>query len=287
MKKHVLSFLAATALTAVGVSAASAADLPVRAAPPAPVIAAVPVFTWTGFYVGVNAGYAWGSNNHNNDGFGSVFVPAGTFPGGFATTSGTLSGFGAARNRNNDGFAGGGQVGYNWQFGSWVIGAETDIQGIAGNNHNNDFFGVTPTFATATGPGLPPGVVVVPGGGVRNLDWFGTVRLRAGVAFDRALIYATGGFAYGGGGGNNNFVFSNGSSTRTGWTVGGGVEYAFTNNWTAKIEGLYVNLGSGNHNNGGVIYDTASNTIFVGSGRHHNNDFGVVRAGLNYKFNTF
>jgi outer membrane immunogenic protein len=266
------ALLASAAILTAG--SAFAADLPARVAAPAPYVAAPPIFTWTGFYVGVNAGA--GFNNRNN----------GYVTNGFGTTTFvTSSGFG---NGNDVGFTGGGQVGYNWQFGSWVIGAETDIQGIAGNNHNNDFFGVTPTFATATGPGLPPGVVVVPGGGVRGLDWFGTVRARAGVAFDRALIYATGGFAYGGGGGNNNgFVFDNGSSTRTGWTVGGGVEYAFTNNLTAKIEGLYVNLGNGNHNNGGVFYDTASNTIFVGSGRHHNNDFGVVRAGLNYKFNTF
>jgi outer membrane immunogenic protein len=292
MKKHVLSFLAATALTAVGVSAASAADLPSRrlAPAPAPIIAAVPVFTWTGFYVGVNAGYAWNSSNNDNNGFGSAFVPAGTFPGVFAATSGTLSGLAVSNRRSTDGFAGGGQVGYNWQFGSWVIGAETDIQGVAGNhNNNNAVFAAAPTFATATGPGLPPGVVVAPGGGLRGLDWFGTARVRAGVAFDRALIYATGGFAYGGGGGNNNgFGFdNNGSSTRTGWTVGGGVEYAFTNNLTAKVEGLYVNLGSGNRNNAGVFYNAASNAIFVGNGGHRSNDFGVVRAGLNYKFNTF
>src|SRR5690348_16262889 len=113
MKKQVLSFLAATALTAAGVSAASAADLPVRAAPPAPIIAAVPVFTWTGFYVGVNAGYAWNSSNNNN-GFGSAFVPAGTFPGAFAATSGTLSGFAVSNRRSTDRFAGGGQIGFNW-----------------------------------------------------------------------------------------------------------------------------------------------------------------------------
>ncbi|HZH53333.1 MAG TPA: porin family protein, partial [Microvirga sp.] len=66
MRKLALGLLAATASVAIGASAASAADLPVRAAPPAPVVAAVPVFTWTGFYVGVNAGYGWHDNNDNS-----------------------------------------------------------------------------------------------------------------------------------------------------------------------------------------------------------------------------
>src|SRR5918998_6831441 len=87
--------------------AASAADLPMRAAPPAPVFSAVPVFTWTGFYVGVNAGYGWQDNNDN-----SVFVPAGTIPGAGA---GTI----VYGDDNGDGFVGGGQLGYNVQFGSF------------------------------------------------------------------------------------------------------------------------------------------------------------------------
>ena len=70
MRKYVLSLLAGTAAVGLAASAASAADLPARAAPPAPVFSAVPVFTWTGFYVGVNAGYGWQDNND-----GSVFVP--------------------------------------------------------------------------------------------------------------------------------------------------------------------------------------------------------------------
>jgi outer membrane immunogenic protein len=90
-------------------------------------------------------------------------------------------------------------------------------------------------------------------------DWFGTVRARAGVAFDRALIYATGGFAF--------------ADDSTGWTVGGGVEYAFTNNLSAKIEGLYVNLDGDDDN-------------FL-PGFDNEVDFGVVRAGLNFRFGTY
>ncbi|MGO4707494.1 outer membrane protein, partial [Microvirga sp. 2MCAF38] len=106
-------------------------------------------------------------------------------------------------------------------------------------------------------------------------NYFGTVRVRAGYAFDRALIYATGGFAYGDVGGNS----FNSSSSNGGWTVGGGVEYAFTNNLTAKIEGLFVSLERG------------SDRFFVNEfdfgGNRKNNEFGVVRAGLNYKFSSY
>ncbi|MDF2972412.1 MAG: hypothetical protein K0R61_2862, partial [Microvirga sp.] len=166
--------------------AASAADLPMRAAPPAPIIAAAPLFTWTGFYVGVNAGYGW-----SNDDFDAVDL---------------------ADEDDDGGFVGGAQVGYNYQIGSFVVGLEGDIQYAD--------FGADGTFD-------------FDGDGVfdddfDSSDWFGTVRARAGVAFDRALIYATGGFAF--------------ADDANGWTVGGGVEYAFTNNLSAKIEGLYVNL---------------------------------------------
>jgi outer membrane immunogenic protein len=133
--------------------AASAADLPVRAAPPAPIIAAVPVFTWTGFYVGVNAGFGWNTNNE------SVFVP----------------GVGLVDSGSDGGFVGGGQIGYNYQIGSFVLGAEADIQyADLGNNNRNDLLFVTPGFVAANNN--------------NNNDWFGTVRARAGVAFDRALI---------------------------------------------------------------------------------------------------
>ncbi|MGO4524841.1 outer membrane protein [Microvirga sp. 2MCAF35] len=209
MKKILLSSVALLGLA----SGALAADLPSRRAP-APVIAAVPVFTWTGFYVGVNAGYGW---NTNDD-----FV------------------FDNFRYSLNDdgGFVGGAQAGYNYQIGSFVVGLEGDIQYA-------DFGG--------------DDVVLRDGrlADFNNSDWFGTVRARAGVAFDRALIYATGGFAF--------------ADDATGWTVGGGIEYAFTNNLSAKVEGLYVNL------------DQDDNFL----GINNDAEFGVVRAGLNYRFSTY
>src|SRR5918993_3830776 len=119
MKNRLLSLLAATAITTLAVSAASAADLPIRSAPPAPVFSAVPVFTWTGFYVGVNAGYGWQDSNSSS----AVFVPPGTF-----VTAPGASGVVTFGDDNGDGFVGGGQIGYNYQIGSFVVGLETDIQ---------------------------------------------------------------------------------------------------------------------------------------------------------------
>jgi outer membrane immunogenic protein len=154
--------------------AASAADLPMRAAPPAPVFSAVPVFTWTGFYVGVNAGYGWQDSND-----GSVFVPGGTIPG--VAGGGTI----VYGDDNGDGFVGGGQIGYNYQIGSFVLGLEADLQwaDLGGNNGT----ALVPAAFTAAG--------FIPAGTAGGIDWFGTVRARAGVAVGQALIYATGGFA--------------------------------------------------------------------------------------------
>ncbi len=209
MKKILLSSVALLGLA----TGAMAADLPSRRAP-APIVAAVPVFTWTGFYVGVNAGYGWNTND-------------------------TITIGGERFDLDDDGgFVGGAQAGYNYQIGSFVVGLEGDIQYA-------DFGNDRIVFAN--------GDIVE----FDNGDWFGTVRARAGVAFDRALIYATGGFA-----------FADGA---TGWTVGGGLEYAFTDNLSAKIEGLYVNL------------DQDDNFL----GIDNDAEFGVVRAGLNFRFGTY
>lgn len=371
MKRILFSLLAGTAV--LGTSAALAADLPARRAP-APYVA-VPTFTWTGFYIGVNAGGAFSTNNRDNDdtfggvGFGglsALTVPAGgggTFPvtpaAGFFNT-----------NRNNDrsGFAGGGQLGFNYQVGQIVWGIEADIQGTSfGNNRNNDFgfgggFGGFGGFANGTlgtavaGGGAGIGTGIAPGTGAagvgtanvaffnnagfnntrRNIDWFGTVRGRIGYAWDRALLYVTGGVAFTDNGDNNRnnnffgvggFGFNNGAAVPAafftapaaavagaavapnllfannrrnnndvGFAVGGGLEYAFTNNWTAKIEGLYVSFDDNNNRNNGFgnvvgvsntgapITRGAVGGFGFTNNRDNNNDFVVVRAGLNYKF---
>ena len=210
------------------------------------------------------------------------------------------------------------QAGYNYQFGigsGFVIGAETDIDwaNINRNNSNNVAFG---SFTLAQFPGTlftPSNVATT---SRNNNQYIGTVRLRAGYAWDRILVYATGGLAYGGvnnqnnvgsaltattlscavcvvpgtGGATNvtgvpvNTVFATqggrSSSTKTGWTIGGGVEYAFTPNWTVKGEYLYENFGHSNSAPGFVLPGAAA--VFNNSNRSLN--VNIARVGLNYKF---
>ncbi|WP_267424305.1 porin family protein [Methylobacterium sp. GC_Met_2] len=277
MTKLLASLAAFTALTA----AASAADLPRRAAPP-PIFTPVPVFTWTGAYFGINAGYAFDASSRSNS---SVFgVPA---PYAAVGTTATF------RDRSQDGFSGGAQVGYNYQFtpGSGVVvGVEADAQYLDfGRNRNNAF----------VNGAVAPGYYVTDPRGLSSLDYFGTVRGRLGYAFDRTLVYGTGGFAYGSGSADRSFGgYAGNDSFRTGYAVGGGIEYAlptesFLNFFrssavTLKVEGLYVNLDRNTRNQGAFVINAANNFPVVTSGVGRRSDeFAVVRAGLNYKFGSY
>lgn len=252
MKKVLLAGVAAATLVASGT--AFAADLPSRQVEPvAPIVA--PIFSWTGFYVGVNAGYAWNANNSDDLSWNPY---TGTY--NFSNVGGN----------NDGGFTGGGQIGYNYQFGQFVAGVEADINYADLKGKNSSY-----SFAYAPNAGFL-------GASNNGIEWFGTVRARLGVAFDRAFIYGTGGFAYGGGGDGhgfvyNNYYYENSNDTRTGWTLGAGFEYAITDNITARLEGLYVNLGKQDQNHYlPALYNNRKDT-----------EFGVVRAGLNYKFGSF
>lgn len=308
LRKGVLksAFLATAALGLVG-SSAFAADLPTRKGPPIAPVYVPPAFTWTGFYVGVNAGYAWVNNDRNNN-LGFPFV-------GAVPIGGTFIPVASSGSSNRGGFTGGVQAGYNYQFGlgsGFVLGAEADIDWADINRNRNS--GVL--FGSFTLPQFP-GTVFTPSGIATthnsNNQYIGTVRLRAGYAFDRFLVYATGGLAYGGVVNNNNTsgtaivattapgavipttgvialtptqtiigngISSRSSSTRAGWTLGAGVEYAFTPNWTVKAEYLFEDFGHVHSAPGFFLPGVA--TAFNNSNRDI--QVNVVRVGLNYKF---
>ena len=217
-----------------------AADLPSRqmAPPPPPPL----FYNWSGFYVGLNAGVGW-----NNAGNVTVQDPnLGSRSIGVSAHSG---------------FVGGGQIGWNFQYGSFVGGFETDIQ----------YAGIKESVNWG-----PYGFLGVSSGG--SGGYFGTVRARAGYAIDRTLLYLTGGLAYGG---LNASPFG-GNTSNTGYALGGGVEYAFDQHWTTRLEALYVNLSNGESKT--VAVTGPLQTVYYPLHASNGNGGGVVRIGLNYKF---
>lgn len=256
--------VALAVFSALGIGTASAADLAARPYTKAPPMA-VAVYNWTGWYVGVNGGYAWGDSTGSLSSFTPDFGPA-------VTAGGTPRFLGA---KHQGGF-GGGQVGYNWQTSAWVFGLETDIQGAS--------IGGTSTVVFPGGGGIVPSVST----GRDHIDWFGTVRGRVGFAANNVLFYGTGGFAYGGVHTTASNIFTpgtagtfNGSSsaTRVGWTAGAGIEWGFAPNWSLKGEYLHVDLGSSNT----TIFDPVNFPLSSATYSFHH-EFDAVRVGVNYRF---
>ena len=249
MKKLLIVGMAGAAVLAVG--SASAADLSTRPAykTPPPVAAPIPYYNWTGFYIGGNVGVGVATSTMDN-----------TSPASFDECC-TLD-------LNAVGFTGGFQAGYNWQFApNWVFGVEGDVgildtkRTICDLNDCPQSFPTSRFFAT------------------EKSDFFATIRARFGYAWDRSLIYITGGGA---------FVhvknsitdfstapeeFGEVSKTKGGWTVGGGIETALWANWTVKAEYLYVDVGRIN------VVD-----LDVDEFDSFHNRFHVFRMGLNYRF---
>jgi outer membrane immunogenic protein len=237
-------------------SAALAADLLV-APPPTP-----PLFTWTGFYLGANLGF--GGDRFVYPVTAAAVTGGAAFAGSFSITSG--------------GVLGGGQVGYNWEFpNNFLLGFETDFDGAAIRGKLTNTGGTIGAFGGAAEVG-------------GRINYIGTVRARAGYAWDRFLVYGTGGFAYSqvnfpvsaavGAGGGSVAISTSQNNSRTGWTAGGGVEYAITNNLTLKTEYLYVNLGTNTIFNSNILG-------VVGVNMNQKTTANIVRAGLNYKFDWF
>jgi outer membrane immunogenic protein len=272
LQKLILASVGCIAL--FGVGAATAADLP----PPtqkAPIAAPAAAPNWTGFYIGGSVG---AGRDHDDttvtarstdpalDPFLAFFLAVGAVPTAPRTAA--------------HGDFGGGQIGYNWQVDPhWVLGVETDYQWTRIKGSNSQ------TLA-------PFGFDAATWSVSKSLDWFGTVRARAGFLVDPSvMLYATGGYAYGETTMNYStvdntngclpgaFICGNASasSIANGWTAGGGVEAMLTQRLTAKAEYLYVDLG-------GRTVNTPTNTplIFSASSQFHEQ---MVRVGLNYLFN--
>lgn len=270
--------LAAAAALLCG-TAALAADLPVRTSiAPAPL---PPAFSWTGFYVGGNGGYAWGENRTRYD-------YALTNAADFADFN-ALALVPQSLGRNGNGFIGGGQIGYNYQIGQFVLGAEADLQYLDMRQQSAWARTLSDAGATAT----------ITTSARSSVDWLGTVRARAGFAIDRTLIYATGGLAYGrtkdastitsvGSDDDGDFVglwTGRKTGTRAGWTLGGGVEYAITDNLTVRGEYLYYDLGRSKYVLAGSATDPDDE--FLGANVRRKTNGSIVRAGMNWKFSTF
>jgi outer membrane immunogenic protein len=259
--------LAGVALGALSVPA-MAADVPAPAYIKAP---SAPEFNWTGLYLGGNAG--WGSIVDRGVPF--CLTPAGEWQGrGCDVVPGGLV--------KGNGFLGGGQLGYNWQAARMVLGLETDFQGSTLKGSTNVAGPFTIIGVGSSGPGASFTAD-------EKISWIGTFRARFGVAFDRALIYATGGFAYGSVGIDQSHSFpgvrysSSSSGTLNGWTFGGGVEWAFAGNWSTKIEGLYYDLGTISTVAGAAPPPSSPIYNFV-AGKNFDAQGVIIRAGLNWRF---
>jgi outer membrane immunogenic protein len=271
----------------------SAADMRTKAPDGAPVI------SWTGFYIGLNAGDTWSDNPvdvtttnsfNNSAALSSLGMTYG--PAAAAGSSGSVP-------LNSNYFSGGGQIGYNYELAPrWVAGIEADIQGVA---HNTNSATATNTVQRAA-PSAVGNTVVTTINVTQNLDYLGTVRGRLGYLVEPALwAYATGGLAYGGvssdtsisGGevpntGSTDFATAGSfSGTRTGWTVGGGAEWLFAPSWSVKVEYLYYDLGTVTYSNGqevSVLTGSTINTFINNSSSSVHFCGNLIHVGLNWHF---
>jgi opacity protein-like surface antigen len=239
MTKTWLSTVAAVALL-VASSAAFAADLGRPAPAAAPII--MPIYNWTGFYIGANLGGAWASGTLTDNLTGASFTG------------------------NHSGVIGGGTLGYNWQVSpNFVVGFEGTFDGTSIGNTSN--------IVSVPILGTPTAIQ-----GSIGTNWVSTLAARFGIAVNNVLYYAKGG----GGWADNSASLTNtitgasvsASNTRSGWLVGGGIEYAVSPNWTIKAE--YDYLGLSNWTNSGPLSPVDTFNI--------SRQINVFTVGVNYKF---
>jgi outer membrane immunogenic protein len=233
MMKKIL--LSTAAVLALAPTTAFAADLPMKAVPPV-----APIYDWTGFYIGVSGGGSVGASDHLDRATGLSFANGYNITGGL----------------------GGGTIGYNWQMSRFVIGFEGDASWGSEYGSNTDTGTVgDPAFRSFT-----------------KETWVATARLRVGYAVDNLLFYGTGGYAAAGAeagikDANTLALLASTTSTHSGWTAGGGLEWGFAPNWSAKFELLYLQLNS-----------TAFNTLQGEGPRTVPLNDTIARAGVNYRF---
>lgn len=294
MHRFVVASLVGAGLSIGFGSAATAADLspalsPVytKAPPPSGCI-------WCGWYVGVNAGGTWpNSSNVRTTGTpvsaAATFAPEADLAAQLATNT---------ADPNKAGFIGGAQLGYNYEFKPVVFGLEADIQGVANKASSS-------VAASGIPVGFPTENMTSLTTVSRDLDYFGTVRGRVGFeATPMLLLYGTGGLAYGGVKSSTTIAQSDTgiipgnvaaaysgtgtlSDTRVGWTAGGGLEWMFARQWSAKAEYLYYDLGSVTYNVGPLIANApgfASPTWVANAQSTTRFNGSIARVGVSYHF---
>jgi len=291
----------------------AAIAVPAFAAPPPPI-------GWTGFYVGLNAGYGWGNDTHVAvDAVPFVTIASAT---GTVTTTGIAAANSGIPDVRQSGFIGGGQFGYNYQWRpNVVVGIETDLQGSgirgsgsfsgSGVDHNGNFF--RPGVFSPIGILTTTGMGTVTGG----IDWMGTVRGRIGYLTRPAtLFFVTGGLTYA----SVNARLTTAASTtavtdpaappfipqgfqgtivgagvpgsqtsiRAGWNIGGGAEWLVKPNWSIKAEAFYYDLGSQwvstTLSGTGALFSTPFTASETSTARVRYNGV-VARAGINFRLN--
>jgi outer membrane immunogenic protein len=271
------------ALPALLASPAIAADMPVKAPPPPP----PPVFSWTGFYAGLNAGGTWARSDADTSVNCNVPLVGPPFPyicdSTFAPNGAAVSAAGSGR-ITASGFTGGIQAGYNWQGPNLIYGLETDFDSFhlrgsrqGTGNYPANFFTVNSSpFAINSS---------------FSADWLYTLRGRIGVPVSSNLMaYATGGLAVTRLRVSNSFSdnnpatagSANAGATKAGWVVGGGLEYALANNWSIKAEYLFMEFGKVTAT--GTIFNPSIAGYAQGISTSSDLTAQVARVGVNYKF---
>jgi outer membrane immunogenic protein len=265
MKTFALGALA----IALAAPSALAADMPVKAVAKAPI-----VDPWSGVYIGLNVGYSWGRSTTTET------VTDITNPGGLGLR------FTGGQAFNMNGAIGGGQIGVNWLAGGFLFGLEADLQ--ASGQKGSSLFTcgtlICNPFADTPDTNVSTGTLN------QRLTWFGTARARGGVLFaPSVLAYLTGGFAFGGVKSEGTFSgftpfpsvlvstpFSI-STSRSGWTVGAGLEARLSGNWSAKIEYLYIDLGS-------LAFSVTNVPVASRLDYRSRITDNIARVGFNYRF---